>query len=153
MKWFKFIIYFQLFFGALTGLLSGVSYLTGSIYVSQGLTGDQVYSVFPSLRAVDLVMGACMVALAVLAIVVRQKLAHYKQGAPQQYLLLGANIVLSVLYIAVASAVLGEPVLDVSTVSSLVVSAIMIGVNKVYFDKRAELFGQGKRGGKRLRRR
>lgn len=54
-------------------------------------------------------------------------------------------------YIAVASAALGEPMLDAGTVGNLAGNIIMISINKVYFDKRAELFVQGKRGGKRLR--
>lgn len=141
MKWFKFIIYFQLFFSALTNVISGVGYLTGNIYATQGLTGDQVYSVLPGLRPVDLIMGAALIVLAVLAIVVRQKLAHYSQGAPAQYLLLlGANVVVPILYMAVASVVLGELLMDATTVGSLVGNLIMIGINKVYFDKRAELF-------------
>ncbi|MGM9536733.1 MAG: zinc ribbon domain-containing protein [Candidatus Onthomonas sp.] len=142
MKWFKFIIYFQLFLSAITSLISGVSCLTGANYSTTGLvTPEEVYSTFPGLRVVDLIVGVGVLVLAVLAIVVRQKLAHYRQGAPELYLtLLGADIALSVFYIVAASAVLGGPVLDASTVSELVVSAVMIGANKVYFDKRAELF-------------
>ena len=141
MKWFKFIIYFQLFLSAILGVVNGIGLLTGSTYSSQGLDPELAYTIFPGLRAVDLIVGVGMLALAVLAIVVRQKLAHYCQRAPKQYLiLLGANMALSILYMIAASAVLGEPVLDASTVSQLVVRAVMIGVNKVYFDKRAELF-------------
>ncbi|MGM9594255.1 MAG: hypothetical protein ACI3U8_07860 [Candidatus Onthomonas sp.] len=140
-KWFKFIIYFQLFLSALMGLFSGIGLLTGSTYEAQGLDVEWVYDYFPGLRAVDLIMSVGLIALAVLSIVVRQKLAHYRQGAPKQYLLLlGGNMVLSIFYIIAASAVLGGLVMDASTVTQLVVSAVMIGVNKVYFDKRAELF-------------
>lgn len=142
MKWFKFVIYFQLFLSGLTSLISGVSCLTGANYSTTGLvTPEEVYSTFPGLRAVDLIMGVGLLALAALAIVVRQKLAHYRRGAPKLYLmLLGANIALSALYILAGSVMLGTLLLDASTISELVVSTVMIGANKVYFDKRAELF-------------
>lgn len=142
MKWFKFAIYFQLFLSALISLMSGVSYLTGANYSTTGLvTLEEVYSTFPGLRAVDLIVGVGLLALAVLAIAVRQKLAHYRRGAPKLYLmLLGADVALSVLYLLACSAMLGTLLLDASTISELVVSAVMIGANKVYFDKRAGLF-------------
>ena len=50
MKWFHFVIYFQLFVSALVGLWNGFQLLTGRIY---GENTDRVYSYFSGLKGVD----------------------------------------------------------------------------------------------------
>ena len=80
MKWFKFIIYVQLFLSALGNLILGIGLLAGTAY---GEYSGLVYAVAPALRAVDVVIGLALLALAAAAIVVRQRLARYLgRGAP-----------------------------------------------------------------------
>ena len=44
MKWYKFLIYFGLFFVAITSLLSGLGCLTGSIFSYFGVTAEEIYA-------------------------------------------------------------------------------------------------------------
>lgn len=62
MKWFHFVIYFQLFVSALVGLWNGFQLLTGRIY---GENTDRVYSYFSGLKGVDTIIGICYIAIAI----------------------------------------------------------------------------------------
>lgn len=138
MKWFQFIIYVQLFLSALANLATGLGQLTGQMY---GEGSGLVYRLFPALRAVDMGMGLASLALAAAAIVVRQKLARYRQGAPRLYLLFcGVSVGLSLVYAAAASLALGHLVLDASVVVNLLGNVVLLLLNRVYFRRRAALF-------------
>ena len=50
MKWFKFVIWVQLFLSALSTLISGIQCLSGGHYGDQA---DAVYAMFPNLKGVD----------------------------------------------------------------------------------------------------
>lgn len=65
MKWFHFVIYFQLFVSALVGLWNGFQLLTGRIY---GENTDRVYSYFSGLKGVDTIIGICYIAIAIFAL-------------------------------------------------------------------------------------
>lgn len=138
MKWFKFIIYVQLFLSALGNLILGIGLLAGTAY---GEYSGLVYAVAPALRAVDVVIGLALLALAAAAIVVRQRLARYRAGAPRLYLLLLAvSLGVSLVYLLAGSAVVGELLLSASTLASLAGSGVMLPVNRIYFRKREGLF-------------
>ena len=141
MKWFKFIIYFQLFANALINLANAVTVLTGAHY--QG-AADTVYAVFPAERAVDMVYGLLCLALAAVGIYTRFRLSSFKRKGPGLYLgLIAANILVPVLYMLLSSLVTRIPLtslLDVNGVASLAANIIMLVVNKIYFDKRKDLF-------------
>lgn len=83
MKWFKFVIYFQLFAGALIGAVNAARYLTGSIY---GTDAKSVYLVFPALGTADKMYGVIVLLLAAMAIFVRMQLAKYKLNASTFYI-------------------------------------------------------------------
>ncbi|MFR0783695.1 MAG: zinc-ribbon domain-containing protein [Coprococcus sp.] len=76
MKWFHFVIYFQLFVSALVGLWNGFQLLTGRIY---GENTDRVYSYFSGLKGVDTIIGICYIAIAIFALVTRFMLADFKE--------------------------------------------------------------------------
>ena len=141
MKWFKFIIYFQLFANALINLANAVTVLTGAHY--QG-TADTVYAVFPAQHTVDIVYGILCLALAALGIYTRFRLSAFRRNGPGLYLgLIAANILVPVLYMLLSSAVTGIPMaslLDVNGLASLAGNVIMLIVNKIYFDRRKDLF-------------
>ena len=138
MKWFKFIIYFQLFFSAFTLLVGAITLLTG---ISYGDVADVVYLIYPGLHAVDIVMSLLELALAAGAIYVRQLLAKFRTKGPDYYLiLLGINLVASLLYAITASLMIGQSVFNSTVIGNLVGSVVMIVVNKVYFGKRRHLF-------------
>lgn len=142
MRWYKFLIYFALFASCVLNALSGLSLVTGLIY---GDSRELVYLVFGSLRVVDLLIGIAMIALAVFDIVVRQKLAHFRSNGPRFLLLLYvASIVVSLLYLILATAIVGDWILSSDTISqyatNTILSVVMILVNNIYFKKRASLF-------------
>ena len=145
MKWYKFVIWVQLFLSALSLAGTGVMLLTGAQYMTEyGNAKDLVYTFYAGLQVVDIVFAVVFIALAVFAIVVRMNLAKFKRGATNQYLaFLGGNIVAQILYLvalAIVTQVGPLEALDSSTVIQLVSSVVMIVLSKIYFDRRAHLF-------------
>ena len=151
MKWFKFLIYFALFAAAIIAVYNGVQLLTGSHYGSQD-EKTLVYSVFEIMKTVDLAVGLLYLGSAVYAIVTRFALSGYKSIGPKllfgQYAL---NTAINLIYVIAVSSVLNN-VSDVINVSSytsqltrqaigqVILAVVMIIVNKVYFDKRKDMF-------------
>ncbi len=58
MGWYKFLIYFALFAGAFFNVCYAVLYMTGSIYETEQIDPLTVYSLYPGVKAVDIVYGA-----------------------------------------------------------------------------------------------
>lgn len=142
MKWFKFIIYFQLFASALINLGTGWLYLTGSIYSNQSeyVTANTIYSFYPKLLVVDKFYGVCLIGLAIAAIFVRMKLAKFHKGAPQfYYVFLGCSAILLAIYTIASSAILGGGEFS-SVVGNIVGMVVLLLANMSYFQKRAHLF-------------
>lgn len=145
MKWFKFVIYFQLFVAAISGFWNGWRLLSGSIY---GLDADDltyVYNYFSGLKGVDTIIGICFIVLGIFALVTRFILADFKKAGPAMYIgMLAANIVLSIAYYASVSGIVGGEVdMDyTSTYSSIVASVVLLICNIVYFKKRKHLFNR-----------
>ena len=142
MKWHKFLVYFALWLSAVVNVVSAISAFRGGQYGDQK---DLVYAVFGGgLKAVDVIYGVLLLALAVLAVLAALKLMKLKAGAPLLlYILYGANVVVSVVYMLLASIVTKLPIGDFftsSTISSLVVGIVFLTINVRYYTKRASLF-------------
>ena len=152
MNWYKFIIYFSLFAGAVISVVLALVLFTGSHY---GGYADIVYMFFGSLRVFDVIFALVFLALAVMAIYVRQKLAHFRRDAPRLFYMLivasgAANLIyvwgLFLLLASATSAWLDTSSLyDVTsvvsaTIGTIVGCAISLGINVTYFEKRAHLF-------------
>lgn len=138
LKWFKFIIYVQLFLSALGNLVTGIQLVTGLQY---GDVQGMVYSTYPALKPVDVVMGLLSLGLMVWALVVRQRLAKFRQGAPKLYLLwIGVSMGVALCYLAAASLVLGQLVMTGSIMGGMLGNILLILSNLVYFQKREHLF-------------
>ena len=76
MKWYKFVIYFQLFAAAVFNVGAGIIFFTGSHYGLDSFELKLFYGVLSNLKTLDICMGIVSIFLAVFAIIVRQKLAH-----------------------------------------------------------------------------
>ena len=138
LKWFKFIIYVQLFLSALGNLVTGIQLVIG---LQDGDVQGMVYSTYPALKPVDVVMGLLSLGLMVWALVVRQRLAKFRQGAPKLYLLwIGVSMGVALCYLAAASLVLGQLVMTGSIVGGMLGNILLILSNLVYFQKREHLF-------------
>ncbi len=141
MKWFKFIIYFQLFASAALNLLNAFQLFTGAQYEGQA---ERVYLLFPGLKTADLLYGALCLVMAALAIFARFRLAKFRQNGPKlYYTLLIVAIVGALLYLFLASSALSvsfAELMDSSVSGSLIGSAVLLIVNRIYFGKRMDLF-------------
>lgn len=138
LKWFKFVIYVQLFLSALANLSDGVQLLTGSIY---GESTGVIYANYPALKPVSMVIGVLTLGLVALALVVRQRLAKFRRGAPGLYLMfMVVSVGVSLIYLVAASLVLGQLVMTASIVGALLGNVLLILLSLVYFRKRAHLF-------------
>ena len=138
MKWFKFIIYFQLWAGMLVNLVTAGKYFTGAYYEGNA---EMVYRVFPALQPLDIVMGVVCLALAVYAVVVQRALAKFRAKGPMMYYLMYiVNTAATVLYLLIASIILGQSVFTAEVAGSIIGSLVMIFINIPYFNNRKHLF-------------
>lgn len=140
MKWYKFVVYFQLFVSALMSAFNAVQYFTGLHYGADA--AEAVYSTFGTpLKVLDVFMGILSIAAVVLSIMARQKLRHFKKKAPNWYLLvLGLNLAISLLYVVFASIITGLMLFDASVIGTVTSSILMIVLSNIYFNKRSVLF-------------
>lgn len=146
MGWFYFIIYAQLFINALSNLGQGISALLGNHYDG---SADLVYSMLPSMKVIDTIMGIACILLAVGAIYTRFRLAKYRKNGPlMYYCVIGANVILSIIYILSVHAALSNNFYSISLsdllsakyIYSIVISIILLIANFIYFGKRKHLF-------------
>ena len=142
MKWFKFLIYFSLFASAFLNGINGFRQLTGSIY---GDEKELIYDAIEGLQALDMFVGAALIALAALAIFTRFRLAGYHKNGPDLVTLMYAStIIINVIYYIGIAIVLPDDIADAVNTSSLITGSLtsiaMIFINKTYFEKRASLF-------------
>ena len=144
MNWYKFVIYFALFAGAVINAISGILHLTGSVWEMQDVSADMVYAVFGGMQAVDIIYGIGAIALAAFNIVTRMHLAKFRKTGPKFLsVCYGVAVGLALLYIILTSAVTGISIGDLvgaTEILQLVVSIVMLVINVVYFNKRASLF-------------
>ena len=138
MKWFKFIIYFQLWAGMLVNLVTAVKYFTGAYYEG---SAEMVYTFFPALQPLDIVMGVFCLALAVYAVVVQRALAKFRTKGPMMYYLMYiVSTAGTVLYLLIGSLIIGQSAFTAETAGSFTGSLFMIFINIPYFNNRKHLF-------------
>ncbi len=151
MKWYKFLIYFSLFAGAVISFLTAMAYFTGAMYIAEDGTiiSDIVYMVFPSLKTVDVIFASYYLVMTVLMVFTRFQLSSFKRRGPRLVIFLYiAEAVSYVLYLVmVLFALEGNGLVDPSSIvdgasmgSTIATSIVMAIINHVYFKKRAHLF-------------
>lgn len=146
MKWYKFLIYFSLFAGAILNILTGLQYFMGTPYVSQGVTPQdlqQAYAMFPSLQMIDFVYGAACVGVGIFGFFVRSALKNYEQSGPAKlYVLYACLGIFPVVYNYAVCMALGESFSLVlgECVGDLLGQGLILLLNFVYFKKRKDLF-------------
>ena len=148
MKWFKFLIYFALFAGALINVVYGLNYVNGNIYFVQSngqVNAELIYGAHGSdLKTLDMIYGLLLVAIAAFGIFTRFMLSKYKKIGPMcVYVLYGAGVVVSLLYnvgLTLVTVLEFSQIFTPSTIVSMVVSVLMVALNYTYFNKRKDLF-------------
>lgn len=140
MKYYKFVIWVQLFLSAVVGVSQGILLLTGRIYETvSDVSAKLLYAFYPGMHAVNILFGLIYIALAVAAIYVRQQLAHFKTKAPDLYYIyliaqMAATFLYGVLQNLIIASGLG------SAVPNLIVMIILLVLCRIYFEKRRALF-------------
>lgn len=137
MKWYHFVIWFQLWFTLLSGVMNGLSMLTGSCY--DGMA-ESLYETYAGLAYIDRSYGMILMGWGIFAVYVRQHLAKYKADGPRLYLiLLAINPISALVYNLIAGAIVGG--LDVLSLAiTVLVNVAVIFLNRSYFRKRQHLF-------------
>lgn len=136
MKWYKFIIYFQLILGPLANLGNALQYFMGTFYGEQS---ELVYTMFPKLKSADIVYGVLLLAGVGFAIYVRYTLTEYYSKAPNLLkLYYGLSAVIPLIYSMYLKATTSLVVQ--SQVPGLILNVVLILATSVYFDKRKDLF-------------
>ena len=140
MKWFKFLIYFGLWAGAILNFVTGVRMMTGNIYLSEGVNADLVYKTFPNLQSVDVLFGLLFCAFAIFQIVTRFYLAGFKKIAPAMLSVVYiANGVFNFVYNSIVASIISSN-LGGQTIVTILVAIVMVIVNNYYFGNRKNLF-------------
>lgn len=141
MGWYKFLIYFALFAGAFLNVCSSILYLTGNIYTTSDVDPRAVYYLYPGLQVVDIIYGVLLLAVAAFMIVTRFQLSGMKKNGPKMVIALYIiNIAFAVIYVIAISCITEYFVWDATTIGQCVIPIVMAIVNKVYFDRRKDLF-------------
>ena len=131
MKWYKFMIYFALFAGALTNIAGGAL----SLSLTSASSAQFANSSASSMLAVT---GILNIAFGALIIYCRILLARFsKKAINMVYVVYGVNIALSVLTIMGS---MGSGSTTSTSGGSLGSSIAFLIINVVYFKKRAHLF-------------
>ena len=146
LKWHKFLIYFSLWASAVFVFMKGANLIALGIF---GDTDPQVPEP-TSLKVLDIAYGVIYIALAVYHIYTRYQLARFKKGAPKHLLIL--YVIISVIELAYlplmfiaadipVSALFIEPAKYIGTILGTIIGTwILCALNKIYYDKRKELF-------------
>lgn len=149
MKWYKFLIYFSLFAGALLNFSTGVQYLSGQIYLTQGLSESDIqyfYIRYPAHKTLDLIYGLVGCGFAAFAFFTRSQLAKYHRIGPMcVYIYAGVAAFCSSMYTILSCILAYADVMQFlpQILAQIIVSAIYIWLNYVYFRKRSALFTNG----------
>lgn len=147
MKWYKFLIYVSLILSGTLNIVGGVINIMGGIGWMKTGTPDglsaAVTEVYGPLTIMNMIFGVLFIAQGVYAMIVRQKLAGYRKGAPKHLLMLYViTFIMNGIYQIAAAMITGQSVLQIADITSMVMAVIMVVANKVYFDKREHLFDQ-----------
>ncbi len=146
MNWFKFLIYFVLFFEAVQYVFTGIMYITGYVAkLSLGGEGYVVYHISEYGRGyawIDVLYGFLCLSLAVFAIFARFRLAKFRKNAMWVYIAyLMASGLIGTLYGAVYLIVAGAaPRFIFAGITELIPQALLAYLNYIYFMKRKHLF-------------
>ncbi|CDC92086.1 putative uncharacterized protein [Firmicutes bacterium CAG:227] len=138
MRWYKFVIWVQLFLNALLNIVSGIMTMTGAHYQGHATA---VYMVCGSLKGLDIVIGIMMLVLAGGAIWVRQMLSKFQKMGPTAYvILLASNGIVSLIYAIMVSAITRLNAFSATVISQIVAIIALCICNYIYFNKRKSMF-------------
>lgn len=138
MKWYKFLVYFSLIAGGVSGILCSMLFLTGGIW-SMMLGGsvdvEQIYAINSGLRVISVVSGIILLAMAALNIVCW---IFMRQFNKKGILLFYATYIASAVFEVIT--LFSPQANKISAIVGILISLGALYLNMVYFKKRAYLF-------------
>lgn len=138
MNWFKFMIYFGLFAGAVLNVVSAI--LTFS---ELGEYSDLMRYYFPTHYYFAIFGSICLIGLGALQVYTRFRLAEYRVNGPQLLLVVyGVAAAITFLDCLVGTVTIGANCFEGAQIVNICTNLVMACVNKVYFDKRKHLFNR-----------
>lgn len=149
MKWFKFIIWFQLWVNMLSCFYYGYRMLCEKAYMDEDMNNltERVYGIFPNLQTSDKIIGICFVVCGLAAVFTRFMLSGYKKCGPFLYIgLLLTELVVSTIYVLIVISTLKDRGYSTDFIEiddiyvEIVVDLVLIVLNIIYFNKRKHLF-------------
>lgn len=145
MRWYKFVIYVQLFLSALVSVINGIAYFSGSFVetLTGGGSPELVFAFYPALQPLCYFLGIVSIGSAVFAIITRQWLAHYLlKGITALYavyaLSIACNLICMVGLMMIFEVSIGD--LGSTYIGSIIGLVILLALSRVYFNKRRHLF-------------
>lgn len=144
MDWYKFLIYFSLIASAIINFIYSLAYISGEIYFVETngqVSAHQVYAHYgKSLQVVDVIMGFFLIAFAILALVVRHKLANFRIDSLKFVkIFYSISACVPLLYTILVSVITGQSP-AVQAIISVIINFALLLVNANYFKKRSHLF-------------
>ncbi len=148
MKWFKYLIYFQLFFSAAQYLLHAVC----MIFNFQNRYTQELFNLNcfnRDLRPVGVILGILWLIPAAMTLYARFELAAFKKGAPKKFIIIVVATQLltfvNELFVTLYKYMFFDKMEIVLSVVTLILSAAIGGLifiypNYIYFKKREHLF-------------
>lgn len=144
MKWFKFLIYFSLFAGALSNLFDGIVYIAGLGGKFPEVFAEGYYFLPSNFRALEIIFGLVMIATAAGGIYVRFQLAGFKKNAPKCFYTFDiATMVISMVYSIIGTALATDDGISAiigAIIGGVVGEGVFILCNVTYFNNRKHLF-------------
>lgn len=145
MKWYKFLIYFLLFFTAVIDITYGINYISGGIYELQSkfkVTSDSVYGMFGmGLKITDVIYGVIALGFGVFAILTRRDLKKFKSSGPKKVsILYAATWGMNILYTVIVCVIADKMLLNSYDIFKFILAGVMVYGNYTYFSRRASLF-------------
>ena len=145
MKWYKFLVYFFLWFGAVLNLINSINIFTGNVYRSQGVEPGLAYMMFGGLKTFDIFRGILTLLLAFFIVLTAIWLLQYKRiGVTALLGMYIANAVISIISLVgeylIVTAVVPIEFQTATLIGVLIGVGFMFVVNMIYFDKRRHLF-------------
>lgn len=148
MSWFKFIIWVQLFYSAITNIVTAIRLITGSHY---GGHQNVVYYYLKGMKTLDICMIVFSFLFATACIFVRFQLSGFKKRGPKLYLILmGCSMAMSIFYVT-GLLLINSQYTEILKISNLGfyttyfgfmigISLLLLVANIVYFKKRKQFF-------------
>lgn len=141
MKWYKFIIYVQLFIMAFSEVVNVFQFFGKNKY---GDSTEWLYLIGSSLKVLDMIDCIVGIGIAVAAIIIRMQLAHFKRGASQNYLVLllvqTIRLTIYLIGVSIIFKYLDLTYYSVVSVLAVIEMVVMLIINYSYFGKRKQYF-------------